>query len=219
MSDNPIGASYLYLLDPEVQFLEAAVEHLIPTDELGPGAREAGVVVYIDRQLAGTWGIPRTRLSRRPMVGGHAPTRLPIALHATRGVPHRDPRNQPALQSRSRPALRTACAMTTIAPARAVGEGRDRAAFAVIEILLRPAVAQHRRGILRRSAVRRQPRHGGLEAARIPGLPSSQYRELITSREPNHAEPVSVLDVQTGKARIDAEGFPKHVMIRRHKEN
>ena len=56
LSDNPIGASYLYLLEPEIRFLEAAVEHLIPTDELGPGARDAGVVVYIDRQLAGSWG-------------------------------------------------------------------------------------------------------------------------------------------------------------------
>ena len=57
LSDNPIGASYVYLLAPEIRFLEAAVEHLIPTDELGPGARDAGVVVYIDRQLAGTWGV------------------------------------------------------------------------------------------------------------------------------------------------------------------
>lgn len=57
LSENPIGASYLYLLEPEIRFLEAAVEHLIPTDELGPGARDAGVVVYIDRQLAGTWGV------------------------------------------------------------------------------------------------------------------------------------------------------------------
>jgi len=40
LSDNPIGAFYLYLLEPEIRFLEAAVEHLIPTDELGPGARE-----------------------------------------------------------------------------------------------------------------------------------------------------------------------------------
>src|SRR5579859_5630073 len=56
LSDNPIRASWLYLLDPEIRFLEAAVEHLIPSDELGPGARDAGVVVYIDRQLAGFWG-------------------------------------------------------------------------------------------------------------------------------------------------------------------
>jgi len=49
----------------------------------------------------------------------------------------------------------------------------------------------------------------------FPGLPSGQYRQLVTSNEPYHAEPVSVLDVQTGKVPVDAEGFPKHVIIKR----
>jgi hypothetical protein len=70
LSDNPIGASYLYLLEPEVRFLEAAVEHLIPTDELGPGARDAGVVVYIDRQLAGTWGVHGRQYRGGPWIEG-----------------------------------------------------------------------------------------------------------------------------------------------------
>jgi len=70
LSDNPIGASYLYLLEPEVRFLEAAVEHLIPTDELGPGARDAGVVVYIDRQLAGSWGVHGRQYRGGPWLEG-----------------------------------------------------------------------------------------------------------------------------------------------------
>lgn len=36
--------------------IEAAVAHLIPADESGPGALEAHVPAYIDRQLAGAWG-------------------------------------------------------------------------------------------------------------------------------------------------------------------
>ena len=51
MSDNPIGASYIYLLEPEVRFLEAAVEQLIPTDDLGCGARDAGVVERVAAPL------------------------------------------------------------------------------------------------------------------------------------------------------------------------
>ena len=70
LSDNPIGASYLFLLEPEVRFLEAAVEHLIPDDELGPGARDAGVVVYIDRQLAGTWGVHGRQYRGGPWMEG-----------------------------------------------------------------------------------------------------------------------------------------------------
>src|SRR5262249_13978578 len=48
--------AYGYLTAPEVRFLEAAAERLIPTDELGPGGKEAGVACYIDRQLASVWG-------------------------------------------------------------------------------------------------------------------------------------------------------------------
>jgi gluconate 2-dehydrogenase gamma chain len=48
--------AYLFFSAPEAAFMEAAVDRLIPPDELGPGAREAGVVTYIDRQLAGAWG-------------------------------------------------------------------------------------------------------------------------------------------------------------------
>src|SRR5438105_1566087 len=33
-----------------------AVARLIPADELGPGAKEAGVALFIDHQLAGAWG-------------------------------------------------------------------------------------------------------------------------------------------------------------------
>jgi gluconate 2-dehydrogenase gamma chain len=51
----------------------------------------------------------------------------------------------------------------------------------------------------------------------FPGVPSGQYRELVTSSEPYHAEPISVLDVQIGKVPVDAEGFPKHVIIKRNR--
>ena len=40
----------------EGAFIDAAVSRLIPNDELGPGAKEVGVTVFIDRQLAGPYG-------------------------------------------------------------------------------------------------------------------------------------------------------------------
>src|SRR5689334_20486630 len=45
-----------YLTAQEARFLDAAVARLIPADDLGPGAREAGVTVFIDRQLVSFWG-------------------------------------------------------------------------------------------------------------------------------------------------------------------
>jgi gluconate 2-dehydrogenase gamma chain len=47
---------YLFFNADEAGFIEAAVARLIPADELGPGAVEAAVPAYIDRQLAGAWG-------------------------------------------------------------------------------------------------------------------------------------------------------------------
>lgn len=47
---------YTFLSRSEVRFLDAAVSRIIPTDELGPGAKEAGVVVFLDRELGGDYG-------------------------------------------------------------------------------------------------------------------------------------------------------------------
>jgi gluconate 2-dehydrogenase gamma chain len=40
----------------EARAVEAATARLIPADELGPGAKEAGVAEFLDAQLAGAWG-------------------------------------------------------------------------------------------------------------------------------------------------------------------
>jgi gluconate 2-dehydrogenase gamma chain len=47
---------YAFLTAEEAAFIEPAVARLIPSDETGPGALEAGVPTYIDRQLAAPWG-------------------------------------------------------------------------------------------------------------------------------------------------------------------
>lgn len=45
--------TYEYLTADEAELLEAIADHLIPSDEHGPGAREARAVAYIDRALGG----------------------------------------------------------------------------------------------------------------------------------------------------------------------
>jgi gluconate 2-dehydrogenase gamma chain len=48
--------AYIFFNNEEARFIEAAVERLIPADETGPGARDAGVPFYMDKQLGGAWG-------------------------------------------------------------------------------------------------------------------------------------------------------------------
>lgn len=56
-ADAPAAASpYRFFNADEAAFIEAAVARLIPSDELGPGAVDADVPRFIDRQLDGAWG-------------------------------------------------------------------------------------------------------------------------------------------------------------------
>jgi len=52
----------------EATAIAAACERIFPSDESGPGAKEAGVIIYIDRQLAGPFGRDRYRYTKAPFV-------------------------------------------------------------------------------------------------------------------------------------------------------
>jgi gluconate 2-dehydrogenase gamma chain len=58
----PVAASapepdvLLALTATEAAFISAAVDAIIPADELSPSGTDCGVVTFIDRQLAGAWG-------------------------------------------------------------------------------------------------------------------------------------------------------------------
>jgi gluconate 2-dehydrogenase gamma chain len=47
---------WMFFTADEAALIEAAVDRLIPPDDRGPGGREAGCAVFIDRQLAGPYG-------------------------------------------------------------------------------------------------------------------------------------------------------------------
>jgi gluconate 2-dehydrogenase gamma chain len=54
---EPLRApDYVYFTTAEARFIDAATERLIPRDDLGPGANDAGVTIFIDHQLAGPYG-------------------------------------------------------------------------------------------------------------------------------------------------------------------
>lgn len=59
--DAPTSEGTLkFFTSDEAAFIDAAVARLIPADDLGPGAKEAGVTVFLDRQLAGPYGHAET---------------------------------------------------------------------------------------------------------------------------------------------------------------
>jgi gluconate 2-dehydrogenase gamma chain len=66
----------------EAEIVAAAAARIMPSDESGPGAREAGVAIYIDRQLAGPWGRDRRRYTQGPF-DEHAPPEMGYQGRAT----------------------------------------------------------------------------------------------------------------------------------------
>jgi gluconate 2-dehydrogenase gamma chain len=50
------GGDFKFFTATERTFVEAAVDRLIPSDSVGPGALEANVPFFLDRQLAGAFG-------------------------------------------------------------------------------------------------------------------------------------------------------------------
>ena len=58
---KPIRIPLRFFSKTEALIVSAAVSRIFPSDDSGPGAREAGVAIYIDRQLAGPYGRDRSR--------------------------------------------------------------------------------------------------------------------------------------------------------------
>ena len=57
-----------FFTEQEARAIVAASERIFPANDSGPGATQAGVVVYIDRQLAGPYGIDKQRYTHEPFV-------------------------------------------------------------------------------------------------------------------------------------------------------
>ncbi|HEY5757861.1 MAG TPA: gluconate 2-dehydrogenase subunit 3 family protein, partial [Steroidobacter sp.] len=68
-ADEPVPV-YEFLNGDESAFIEAAVDTFIPADEVGPGALELGVAVFIDRQLNSGYGRGDRMYLQGPFIEG-----------------------------------------------------------------------------------------------------------------------------------------------------
>jgi gluconate 2-dehydrogenase gamma chain len=62
-----------FFTESEAAIVAAAASRIFPSDDAGPGAKEAGVVIFIDRQLAGPWGRDARRYTHEPFEEGLVP--------------------------------------------------------------------------------------------------------------------------------------------------
>jgi gluconate 2-dehydrogenase gamma chain len=206
--------AYGYLTEQEARFLDAAVARLIPADELGPGAKEAGVTVYIDRQLVSFWGTH----GRNYRMG-----------------PWRDGTPQQGFQSRLTPQeiYRAGIRETNLHTAKRYGKAFEFLPVEQQDEVLRaleedevPLDSLRSRlffNLLLRNTMEGffgDPMYGGnrdkvgWRLIGFPGLPASNYAELMQKHDvPYRVEPVSILDVLQERVKVDAQGYPRHVPL------
>ena len=69
-SSNSMRVPLRFFDEREALIVAAAAARIFPSDDTGPGAPEAGVVLYIDRQLASPYGRDRYRYTEPPFEAG-----------------------------------------------------------------------------------------------------------------------------------------------------
>ena len=67
-SEDGVKVPLRFFTAAEAKAVQAACERIFPSDESGPGATEAGVVIYIDRQLASPYGRDKYRYTKGPWI-------------------------------------------------------------------------------------------------------------------------------------------------------
>jgi len=217
MSESTIQNAFSYLTSPEVAFLDAAVERLIPTDELAPGGKDAGVTVYIDRQLSSTWGSHGRNYRGGPWL---------------EGTPEQGFQSRLTPQEIYRVGIREIndhCRAAHEKPFDQLPSGKQDEILKALEkdgIPLPSLSSKLFFDLLWRNTEEgyfADPMYGGnrgkvgWKLLGFPGLPSGAYRDHIANPELYRAEPVSILDVELGHAQVDAQGFAKHVMVKQSK--
>lgn len=204
------GEAYLVLTAPEAAFVEAALEILIPADELGPGAREAGVAHFIDRELAGAYGAGARTFRHGPW-----------------------PEGTPEQGSQS-PLAPKEIYRTAIAETDAHCRARHGRSFDELEARLREDVLRGlEAGTIALESVPAplffgtlwtntqegffaDPMYGGnrdkagWRLVGFPGVAAAYIGEIGKHNLPYRVEPVSIGDIRQGRAAVDAHGHAVH---------
>jgi gluconate 2-dehydrogenase gamma chain len=204
---------YMFLTPAEVAFLDAAVARLIPADELGPGAREAGVTYFIDQQLCGGYGV----MAKMYRQGPHA-----------EGTP------QQGYQSPLTPqeVYRAAIAEVNALCAKQYGKAFDKLATAQQDEVLRAldegkfaldaVPPRFFFNLLLDSTVEgffSDPIYGGnrdkigWKLVGFPGVAAVYTQHVEKHGVPYDALPVSIVDILEGKTVLDEHGHPTHVLL------
>jgi gluconate 2-dehydrogenase gamma chain len=207
--------AYMFLTEPEVAFVQAAVARLIPADELGPGAKEAGVAYFIDRELFGGFGTMAKMYRSGPWPEG------------TREQGYQSPLTPQQAYRIGIRAVNEHCERQYGKTFAALGASQQDEVLRGLDegkIELQSLGAQFFFNMLLANTIEgffADPVYGGnrdkigWKLVGFPGV-AAVYTQLVEKHGvPYEVQPVSILDVVEKNAELDETGHPKHVRLAR----
>jgi gluconate 2-dehydrogenase gamma chain len=214
VGESQVPYAYNYLNPTEIRFLDAAVERLIPTDEQGPGGREAGCTCYIDRALCSTWGS-----HGRNYRSGPWPQGTPEQGFQSRFTPQEIYRIG-ILEVNMYCRAKYEKAFDQLQPERQEEILKSLESGAIDLPSLSSKLFFDLLWRNTEEGFFADPIYGGnrgkvgWKLLGFPGIPSGAYKDHLGNPEIYRAEPISILDVEMKQAEVDANGFAKHIMIK-----
>jgi gluconate 2-dehydrogenase gamma chain len=204
---------YTWLTQPEIAFIEAAVARLIPADELGPGAKEAGVSYFIDQQLAGAYGTMAKNYRQGPW---------------PEGTPQQGYQSRLTPQEVYRAAIKEVddfCVSRFKKPFHEIEDKEKDQTLAELEagkIALQAVSGSFFFNLMLANTFEgffADPIYGGnrdkvgWKLVGFPGVAAAYTDHIDKYNVPYNAEPVSIADMQQQTVSTDEHGHPKHVLV------
>jgi len=207
------GEKYMFLSATEVAFLDAAVARLIPADELGPGAKEAGVTYFIDQQLFGGFGT----MAKMYRQGPHG--------EGTPQQGYQSPLTPQEVYPAAIAEVDAGCAKQHGHPfAKLEAKQQDEVLQALDEgkFPLETVPPRFFFNLLLDNTVEgffSDPIYGGnrdkigWKLVGFPGVAAVYTQHIEKYGVPYDALPISIVDILEGKAAVDETGHPKHILL------
>ena len=210
-----LSQTYMYLTQPEVAFVEAAVARLIPADELGPGAKEAGVAYFIDRQLFGAWGTMAKMYRQGPWPEG-----TPQQGYQSPLTPQQVYRIGIG-EVNARCAKQYGSSFSALTPAqqdevlRGLDGGKIELEGVRSQFFFNMLLANTLEGFFADPIYGGNRDKVGWKLVGFPGVAAVYTAHVDRHGVPYNAVPVSIQDIVDNVARVDEHGHPKHVLLTR----
>ena len=207
------GNAWHYLMQHEADFLDAAVARLIPADELGPGAKETGGTVFIDRQLASSWGTHGRNYRQGPWPEGTPQQgyQSPLTPQEVYRFGIREVNVHCSKQyGKSFEALTGAQQDEVL---KALDENKLDFASVPARLFFNMLLDNTKEGFFSDPMYGGNRDKAGWKMVGFPGV-AAVYTEFIDKYNvPYRAQPVSILDIEQKLAQVDEHGHAIHVML------